>query len=143
MKPYGDTSFLVSLYLTDSNSEKAVALMRRAKTALPLTSFQRFELHNALRLCLFRKLIGGERLQAAIDDIQSDFKDGILTHVPLDWTEILREAERLSAASTETLGNRGIDVIHVASALVTGSTHFLTFDDRQRKLAKKAGLISG
>jgi predicted nucleic acid-binding protein len=50
------------------------------------------------------------------------------------------EAERLSAAHSEKLGTRSLDILHVASALVLGSVSFLTFDRRQAALARVAGL---
>jgi predicted nucleic acid-binding protein len=41
---------------------------------------------------------------------------------------------------TPSLGCRTLDVLHVASALELAKTGFLTFDTRQRKLARAAGL---
>ena len=37
-------------------------------------------------------------------------------------------------------GQRTIDLLHVAIALEAGAKTFLSFDQRQRKLAKAAGL---
>ena len=37
-------------------------------------------------------------------------------------------------------GQRTIDLLHVAIALEAKATTFLSFDNRQRKLAKAAGL---
>lgn len=47
---------------------------------------------------------------------------------------------RLSALHTEELGVRSVDILHVAAALVLGLEVFLTFDTRQRALARLAGL---
>ncbi|MCP5542890.1 MAG: PIN domain-containing protein [Akkermansiaceae bacterium] len=52
----------------------------------------------------------------------------------------MTEAERLSATHSEKLGTRSLDILHVAAALVLGSTVFFTFDKRQAKLGKAAGL---
>jgi predicted nucleic acid-binding protein len=52
----------------------------------------------------------------------------------------MTEAERLSALHSERLGTRILDILHVAAALVNGSRVFITFDIRQAKLAKAAGL---
>jgi predicted nucleic acid-binding protein len=38
------------------------------------------------------------------------------------------------------LGNRTLDTLHVASALELKAERFWTFDDRQAKLARAAGL---
>jgi hypothetical protein len=51
------------------------------------------------------------------------------------------EARRLSATWSATLGTRSLDILQVASALVLKAETFLTFDARQKKLAKAAGLI--
>ena len=50
------------------------------------------------------------------------------------------EAERLSTSYSERLGTRSLDILHVAAALVLGVKEFHTFDTRQAKLAKTAGL---
>ena len=41
---------------------------------------------------------------------------------------------------SEKLGTRSLDILHVASALVLGSTSFVTFDRRQAALARASGL---
>ena len=71
---------------------------------------------------------------------ESDLTDGILAHVPVRWTDAFREAEQLGRAHTETLGIRGVDLLHVGIVMTLGPTRFLTFDMRQTELAKAAGL---
>jgi hypothetical protein len=51
------------------------------------------------------------------------------------------EAQRLSARWSAKLGTRSLDILQVAAALVLEADSFLTFDDRQKKLAKAAGLV--
>jgi predicted nucleic acid-binding protein len=46
----------------------------------------------------------------------------------------------MSALYSEALGIRSLDILHVASAIVLGFPEFITFDHRQRALAKAAGL---
>ena len=139
MKIYADTSFLVRLYLTQSDSQKALAFMRDFRDPLPFTPLHRHELRNALRLAVFRKEIDAERRKAAFQDIESDLDDGILAHVPIAWTNAFREAEQLGNDHTETLGVRGVDLLHVGLARALGLKEFLTFDSRQAELAKAAG----
>ena len=139
MKTYADTSFLVRLYLTQSDSEKALAFMRDFRDALPFTPLHRHELRNALRLAVFRKEINAERRKAAFLDIESDLEDGILMHVSIMWTNAFREAEQLGNDYTETMGVRGVDLLHVGLAKAFGSKEFLTFESRQTELAKTAG----
>ena len=57
-----------------------------------------------------------------------------------DDTVTLKRAGEISRTQTPTLGCRSLDVIHVATALELGLRHFVTFDDRQRKLARATGL---
>lgn len=140
MKACADTSFLARIYLTQSDSPKALAFMRGFRDALPFTPLHRHELRNALRLAVFRKQIDPERRNAAFADIDSDLSDGILAHVPVAWTDAYREAELLGKTHTEALGIRGVDLLHVGIALTLGAKRFLTFDSRQMELAKAAGL---
>ena len=71
---------------------------------------------------------------------EADFLEGIFRHAPLDWNDALREAERLGAAHLTETGARSGDLLHVASAVILGAREFLTFDERQAKLARRAGL---
>jgi len=139
LKTYADTSFLVRLYLTQSDSQKALAFMRDFRDPLPFTPLHRHELRNALRLAVFRKEIEAERRTAAFLDIESDLEDGILAHVPIPWTNAFREAEQLGNDHTEMMGVRSVDLIHVGIAQTLGMKQFLTFDTRQAELAKAAG----
>jgi predicted nucleic acid-binding protein len=139
LKAYADTSFLVRLYLTQSDSPKALAFMRDFRDPLPFTPLHRHELRNALRLVVFRKEIDAGRCKAALLDIESDLEDGILAHVPIAWTNAFREAEQLGNDHTETMGVRGVDLLHVGIAQALGMKEFLTFDSRQAELAKAAG----
>ena len=128
------------LYLTQSDSAKAIRFMQNFSEALPYTPLHRHELRNALRLAVFRGEIDAARRSAALEDVESDLADGILAHVPIPWTNAFREAERLGAAHTETLGVRSVDLLHAGVALALGVTQFLTFDLWQAGLAKAAGL---
>ena len=139
MKTYADTSFLVRLYLTQSDSQKALAFMRHFRDSLPFTPLHRHELGNALRLAVFRKEIDSERRKAAFLDIESDLQDDILAPVPISWTNAFREAEQLGNDHTERMGVRGMDLLHVGIAQALDLKEFLTFDSRQAELAKAAG----
>ena len=140
MVAYADTSFFLSLYTADAHHEAAVELLKRIKTALPLTAFQRHELRNAARLQVFRKDMTEQELEAVLRNIEADVKDGFLVEAGIAWSAVFTEAETLSAAHAERIGTRGMDILHVAAALVIGARDFLTFDTRQKALAVKAGL---
>jgi predicted nucleic acid-binding protein len=139
LKTYADTSFLVRLYLTQTDSHKALAFMRDFREPLPFTPLHRHELRNAIRLAVFRKEIDAERRKAAFLDMESDLEEGILTHVPIAWTNAFREADEIGRAHTETLGVRAVDLLHVGVAQTLGAREFLTFDGRQAEIARTVG----
>ena len=140
MVAYADTSFLYSLYGHDANSARARTMGNALKVPLALTPLQRHELRNAFRLAVFRKVMTLERCEAVLAEIAADTKTGVLVETPVSWAEVFARAEGLSAAHSKTLGTRGFDVLHVATAIALGTKDFLTFDARQKTLAVKAGL---
>jgi predicted nucleic acid-binding protein len=135
-----DTSFLTSIYLAQSTSARANALMRQLVESVVFTPLHGHELRNAIRLAVFRKLIAPPERHALLAKIERDIADRILVHVPLRWTELFQEAEELGAQYTETLGMRGMDILHVAVARILDIADFLSFDVRQRELARRTGL---
>jgi len=58
----------------------------------------------------------------------------------IDWTDVLRLAEKLGAAYNETIGCRSADLFHMAAAKEIGCDTFLTFGDKQTAIAEVAGL---
>jgi len=140
MVAYADTSFLYSLYGHDANSAAARTMGNALQVPLAFAPLQRHELRNAFRLAVFRKVMTVERCEAVLAEIEADTKTGVLVETPVSWAEAYSEAEALSAAHTKTLGTRGFDVLHVAAAITLGTSLFLTFDTRQKSLARKAGL---
>jgi hypothetical protein len=54
--------------------------------------------------------------------IRQDSKDEtLLVHTPIDWTDVLREAEKLGAAHNLAIGCRSADLFHVAACRRLGS----------------------
>jgi predicted nucleic acid-binding protein len=76
----------------------------------------------------------------AFRQIEEDLRDGLLVHTQIEWTDAIRRADQLSEKHSAAGGQRTIDLLHVAVALESGAEKFLSFDKRQRKLAKAAGL---
>lgn len=137
---YADSSFLISLLVEDGNTDEAKRFMARHTRILQFNALHRLEVRNGLRLRVWRGEIDAQRRSAALRLIENDLADGLLLHVPLAWTDALRQAEKLSAAHAEELGCRAADTLHVAAALLAESELFLSFDKKQRALAKAAGL---
>jgi predicted nucleic acid-binding protein len=137
---YPDTSFLVALYVDEDSSEEAREYMQRNSEALTFTPFHRLEIRTALRLRVFRTHSSVSELKTAFQHIDEDLFEGNLQHTPLNWSNTLREAERLGEAHLTELGVRSGNLLHIASAVVLGAREFVTFDQRQTKLARRAGL---
>ena len=138
---YADSSFLFSLVAKDSRTPEATAYMVRAAAPLFFTPFHRVEVRNALRNAAGRGEILEQICRGAFRQIEDDLRDGMLIHSGVEWTNVFRRADELSekhAGGRE--GQRTIDLLHVAIALESGARTFLSFDNRQRKLARVAGL---
>jgi predicted nucleic acid-binding protein len=136
---YADSSFLVSLYIADANSTAAAAEMPRLRLPIMVTSLGELELENAIQLRIFRNQIASrERRPLAL--FRADVDTRVVTLHPLSEA-IYAEARRLAARWTSRFGSRTLDILHVAAAIVLGADSFHTFDDRQKKLAKAAGLV--
>jgi predicted nucleic acid-binding protein len=139
LSAYADSSFLVSLYIADSNSAAAVSEMAHLTLPVMVTSLGELELDNAIQLRVFRK-------QIAADDgaphaaFRADIDAGVLAIKPMSEA-IYTEARRLASRWTSRFGTRTLDILHVASAIVLKADSFHTFDDRQKKLANAAGLV--
>lgn len=114
--------------------------MASAGRPLVVTSLSRFELRNAIRLLAFRKLLDPRVATEDLTLITRDIASGVLALTPCDWPAVHELAERLSAEHTSRSGHRGMDLLHVASALTLRAGDFLTFDQNQARLAVAAGL---
>lgn len=146
MNCFPDTSFLCALYRQQVNSPKAIASMRALTGALACSTLVLLEFRQSVRLqvCLHsqnaRKGFSKAEGQAMLRDLQSDIANSVLEVVAVDWPDVHRLAEQLSAKYTEFKGYRLADILHVATALHLGVAEFLTFDDSQRALAVAEGL---
>ena len=141
MKAYADSSFLVALYLQQQSSPKAIAFLERYGQALPFTPWHRLEVRNAIRLAVWHALIDVQQARSQLRQLDTDLKEQAwVVHTPIDWTDVLREAERLGAAHNTTIGCRSADLFHVATSRELGCDTFLTFDERRTAMAAAAGL---
>ena len=140
MTDYADSSFLVALYLPETHAAAAQRSLRRLPQPLGVTPLHELEVRNAMRLRRFRREISESEYEAALADWTADHAAGVLAALVIPWPATWREAERLSATQTATLGCRSLDLLHVACALAVSAKTLLTFDDRQRQLAVVAGL---
>jgi predicted nucleic acid-binding protein len=148
MIAYPDTSFLCSLYRDQEFSPRAFAYYSGMTEVLHATSLLEFEFLQAIELQVFlfsqdRKR-GYSRREAGemIQDWRRDVAEGKVKLVPCDTDHVIRYALELSRSHTAGGGHRSLDLLHVATAVHLGAKEFLSFDDRQVKLARKLGLAT-
>jgi predicted nucleic acid-binding protein len=137
---YADSSFLVSLHRADSFHDAARAFMAKAALSLAFTPLHRIEVRNALRNSVASGDMTAAERTLAFRQIDDDLRDGLLIHTPVNWTDAFRQADELSEKHAAADGQRTMDLLRVAVAIESGAKTFLSFDRRQRKLAKAAGL---
>ena len=137
---YADPSALLKLYIHQPESVAMNAWRARTKGALAVTHHGRVEIINGICLAAFRRDITAEALSDSLSSFEEDFAEGRYIQADLLWRAALRRAGELSRVHTPALGCRSLDVLHVASALELGLRTFVTFDQRQQKLARAAGL---
>ncbi len=136
-----DTSFLFSLYGTDAHTPRAIAWAVKSTSAVHLNALTHYEFGNALRFAEFRQALKPGEAARHWARFEAALAQGRLILRTTNLADVVDEAKRLSATRTLTGGHRGFDILHVATALKLSATHFLTFDENQKKLAEAEGLI--
>jgi predicted nucleic acid-binding protein len=146
MKAYPDTSFLCALYRLQANSPDAAAYFGAMPEPLEVTSLLLYEFRQAVRFQIrlhrndpskgYSRDAGAKMLA----DLKADLVSGDVVTVPAPWHQVHLAAERLSEWYTDACGHRSMDILHLATAIELGATHFLTFDANQKKLAEAEGL---
>jgi predicted nucleic acid-binding protein len=140
LSQYLDTGLLAKLYVPEPNTPAVVTMVRSQTDELAYNDFHDLELRNALRAKLFRKEIDGAQLNGALANVEADLRTGALLRTPFDWSRIRLRADALSQRFTPLTGCRTLDILHVAAALESTPSRFLTGDQRQADFAKRAGL---
>ena len=146
MTAFPDASFLCALYRWQVHSPAAIAYMQGASESLPVSSLLLLEFRQSVRF--HGRLFSLDRSKGfssaegtrMLRDLQSDLASGVLRMESVDWADVHRIAEELSAKYTAAGGHRLADLLHVATALHLGSPVFLTFDAKQRELAEAEGM---
>ncbi|TET87334.1 MAG: PIN domain-containing protein [Desulfobacteraceae bacterium] len=137
---YVDTSVIVKLYIKEKYSLNASNWLKENNEAIPITTFHELEFNNAIKLKEFRTEITTDQTHLVMARFAEHESKGIFYRPQIDWTDVFKYAVDLSKNHTAKTGSRILDILHVASALSIKADGFLTFDDRQSKLAYLAGL---
>ena len=148
MTAYPDTSFLCSLYREQVFSEQARQHRDRMSEALHATALLEFEFMQAIELQVFlhandrTKGYGRRVAETMIAKWNEQIAKRQVRIIPCDSGEVIRYALKLSRSHTAEGGHRSLDLLHLATAVHLGAKEFLSFDDRQVKLARKLGLAT-
>lgn len=146
MNDYPDTSFLCAVYREQDNSPVADAYRDQMTAPLCVSTLLVFEFRQAIRLQVWlhgqdkKKGYSQREADQMLTDWESDIAAGHVAIIPTDADAVLRMAEHLSDTHTALTGNRTLDILHIATAKHLSAKNFLSFDARQKKLAKAAGL---
>jgi predicted nucleic acid-binding protein len=135
---YADSSFFVSIYLDDSHTKTAIERLTR-RPWVWLTPFHHAELVHAIAQQVFQRRLA----QADADESYRNFeldRDAGVWHSVSFPESAFQIATALARAHVARLGTRTLDSLHVAAALELKAEQFWTFDERQARLAKAAGL---
>jgi predicted nucleic acid-binding protein len=137
MNIYADSSFFVSIYLEDSHTTDAIRRLSRHQR-LWMTPLHRAEVAHAIAQQVFQHRLSQSDADETYKNFELD-RDGVwnVTGFP---EAAFQRAVSLAQAYVARLGTRSLDSLHVACALELNADQFWTFDQRQAKLAKAAGL---
>ena len=135
---YVDTSFFVSLYLTDRHTAQ-VERRLRSRPSLWMTPLHVAEWTHAVEQHVFRKSISRREADRLLHRFQQHRAQNLWRDVSVP-DRAFEVCALLAHQHAARLGVRTLDTLHVASALELKADRFWTFDERQAKLALAAGL---
>ena len=137
---YADTSALLKVYWREDDSAEAISLLTGYEVPWVYSLLHEVELPNAFHLKRFRGECTAEQEREVLACLRSDVQTGRLRRVVIDAEDMFLRAADLSAKYSAKMGTRSLDLLHVAAALESGSTDFISYDARQRKVAAGEGL---
>ena len=138
MSVYADSSFLVSIYVTDVHTPEVLRRLSK-HPRLWFTPFHEVEISHAIAHQVFHGRMADALANRVYQELSRDCAKGVwaLTGFP---DAAFTKGAALARSYVAKLGTRTLDSLHVAAALELQAQHFWTFDERQAKLAKAAGL---
>lgn len=140
MNAYFDAAIILKLYVQEATSPDAVRLAKECQTPYLLAPWQEIEVRTALRLKAFRQEITTAEMEASLEAFDQDISSGRWNRPEYREATVWRFARDLSDRHAAKIGCRTLDLLHVAVALSLGVKTFVTFDERQRAVAKLEGL---
>lgn len=138
---YADTSFLLSLYVTDSNTERADAWREGSDETFLWTHFHQVEFNTALESRVRRGQTSRIQADKAHDALAQHREIHGIYHLPIvDWDSTWTIASKLARQQAAKHFCRTLDIVHLALAVELGGAEFLSFDERQNTLAHELDL---
>jgi predicted nucleic acid-binding protein len=139
LRTYLDSSTIVSLHVSDSNSNSARLAVTQLTLVPLISTLGQLEVVNALSLKAFRKEISSAEASLSIQKFTENLQRGAYELRPIPEQAFVR-ALQLSQTTTQRMGTKSADILHIAAALELGAKAFFSFDEQQRKLAETVGL---
>jgi predicted nucleic acid-binding protein len=133
-----DSSFLVSSYISDSNSAESDR-RRSNNPAIWITPLNRSEFSHSAYQHVFRGSLNLAEANQLWSIFEEDCASGLWVQTTLP-DSVWRASIDLARRHGPTLGTRTLDSLHVACALELRAERFWTFDQRQARLAEAVGL---
>jgi len=147
VRAFADTSFLFAFYFPRIGSEQAIEKMETSRESPVISSLVRYEFQQAVWFKVWLHSNGqsaGVNQQAAQSVLAAfdlDLDQGVWRIEDAGFDRLLGRAESLVFTHTSRNGTRAMDILHVASALETGATELLSFDQNQRQIAQAENLV--
>jgi len=140
MSAYIDTALFVKAYVLEANSMEIIRILEEVGEPFAYSHLHELEIPNAIRLKRFRGEITKAQESAAIRMFLADVDAGRFERIACDPGDVFTRAEQLSAKYSGDTGSRSLDLWHVAAALETGCSMFVSYDSRQREVAALCGM---
>lgn len=138
---YADSSFVVSIYRpSEKLSRETRKAIQHAPQPVILSPLSLLEIRNAFNMAIHRGEIGKAEREAVLADIERQIAAGFFCMADVSQADIYTKARELSDRHTPNKATRSLDLMHVATALLSKARVFLTTDTRQREAAKAEGL---
>lgn len=136
---YLDTSALLKLYVLESGSKSVQDAVVSQSEPLPVWEIQEMELHNALQIKVFWKELTKAEVKQQLALFTQRKEKGFYYTPEIKRAQLMDDYKRLSAMTQKT-GCRTMDILHVACAVQLQPEQFISFDERQKKLAARVGM---
>lgn len=134
---YADTSFLLSLYITDANTPKADVQMEKVRGPIFWTDFHQVEFDTALESRVRRGQTTREQADGAYEALTMHREVlGVYFEGAVLWGSVWSRAIALGRRRAAEHVCRTLDIVHLSLALEMGAGEFLSFDERQNGLAR-------